>query len=65
MTKCTGLTAQERSEMWMKCGMVSKAGEELFKVKDLEGLEGLRGKVSERGVGVELERMIGQLRPRR
>lgn len=64
VAKCTALTAQERSEMWVKCGMVGKAGEELFKVKDLNGLELLRSKASG-GAGVEIERMIAQLRPRK
>ena len=63
VAKCAGLTAQERSEMWVKCGMVGKAGEELYKVKDLNGLEILRNKASG-GAGVEIERMIAQLRPR-
>ncbi|KAI4132895.1 MAG: hypothetical protein LQ347_002386 [Umbilicaria vellea] len=64
VAKCTALTAQERSEMWAKCGMVGKAGEELFKVKDLNGLELLRSEASG-GAGVEIERMIAQLRPRK
>ncbi|MCJ1394801.1 hypothetical protein MMC18_007681 [Xylographa bjoerkii] len=63
--KCTGLTAQERSEMWVKCGMVGKAGEELVKVKDVEGLERLKEKAAERGVVLELERLIKTLRPKR
>ena len=63
--KCTGLTAQERSEMWVKCGMLGKAGEELAKVKDMNGLEQLRAKVGSGGAGVEIERMITQLRPKK
>ena len=62
--KCTGLTAQERAEMYVKCGMVLKAGEELVKARDLEGLEGLKGKARAGEVG-EVERLIGQVRPRR
>ena len=64
VSKCTGLTARERSGMWVKCGMVGKAGEELMKAKDLEGLEGLRAKASGAGAA-EIDRMIGGLRPRR
>ena len=64
VAKCTGLTAQGRGEMYVKCGMVTKAGEELLKAKDLEGLEGLKGKARAGEMG-ELERMIVQLRPRR
>lgn len=62
--KCTGLSAQERSEMWVKCGMIEKAGEELVKVKDVNGLEELREK-ARAGEAVELERMISQFRSKR
>ena len=65
VAKCTGLTPQERSEMWVKCGMVGKAGEELAKVKDVEGLERLKEKAGERGVVLELERLIKTLRLKR
>ncbi|KAL8998284.1 MAG: hypothetical protein Q9169_002598 [Polycauliona sp. 2 TL-2023] len=63
--KCTGLTAQERSEMWIKCGMIAKAGEELVKAKDVNGLEELRGKAKAGGEAAEIERMIAQFRSRR
>ncbi|KAL8873659.1 MAG: hypothetical protein Q9174_000913 [Haloplaca sp. 1 TL-2023] len=62
--KCTGLTAQERSEMWVKCGMVVKAGEELVKVKDVNGLEELREKAGAQDL-TEIQRMIAQFRSRR
>ncbi|MCJ1463515.1 hypothetical protein MMC07_002123 [Pseudocyphellaria aurata] len=62
--KCAGLTARERSEMWVKCGQVTKAGEELVRAKDLDGLETLRGKATGAGVA-EIDRMIAGLRPRR
>ena len=65
VAKCTGLTAQERSEMWVKCGFAAKGGEELLKVKDLAGLEALRARGSDRGVGAEMDMMMVQLRPRR
>lgn len=64
VAKCTGLTARERSDMWVKCGMITKAGEELLKARDAEALEGLRGRASGSGVG-EVDRMIAQLRPKR
>jgi hypothetical protein len=32
----------ERAEMWIKCGMISKAGEEALKAKDRNMLEDLR-----------------------
>lgn len=64
VAKCTGLTARERAEMWMKCGMVTRAGEELIKSKDVEGLEELRGKAGAGAAG-EIDRMIAQLKPRR
>ncbi|KAN0067371.1 Vps16, N-terminal region domain containing protein [Elaphomyces granulatus] len=62
--KCTNLPAAARIEMWMKCGMIVKAGEEALRVKDLNTLELLRAKAS--GVAVsEIDRMINQLRPRK
>lgn len=64
VAKCTGLTSRERSEMWVKCGMITKAGEELARSKDLEGLEDLRGKVSGNGAA-EIDRMLSQMRPKR
>lgn len=62
--KCTGLTAQERSEMFVKCGMLGKAGEELVKVKDVNGLEELRGK-ARAGEVAEIDRLLAQFRSRR
>ncbi|OXV09517.1 hypothetical protein Egran_02724 [Elaphomyces granulatus] len=62
--KCTNLPAAARIEMWIKCGMIVKAGEEALRVKDLNTLELLRAKAS--GVAVsEIDRMITQLRPRK
>ena len=46
----------------MKCGMLVKAGEEAFKVKDIKGLESLRGKASG-STSHEIDRMIARLRP--
>ncbi len=64
VAKCTALSSRERSEMWVKCGMITKAGEELAKAKDVEGLEGLRGRATGSGVA-EIDRMLSQLRPKR
>ncbi|KAF2189089.1 vacuolar protein sorting-associated protein 16 [Zopfia rhizophila CBS 207.26] len=64
INKCTGLTAGERVEMWIKCGLLVKAGEEALKAKDRAKLEELRGRASG-SAGVELERMIGMLPPPR
>jgi hypothetical protein len=50
--------------MWVKCGMVGKAGEEALKAKDLEGLEALRARATG-GAVAEIDRMIAQLRPKR
>ncbi len=50
--------------MWVKCGMVVKAGEEASKAKDVNALELLRSKASGSAVG-EIDRMIAQLRPKR
>ncbi|KAI9878615.1 MAG: hypothetical protein M1830_000382 [Pleopsidium flavum] len=62
--KCTTLPVADRVEMWVKCGMVLKAGEEALKAKDVNALELLRGKASGNAVG-EIERMIRLLRPNR
>ena len=64
VAKCTGLTVRERSEMWVRCGMIARAGEEFAKAKDLEGLEELKARANGSGVA-EIDRLIGSLRPRR
>ena len=61
VAKCAGLSAQERSEMFVKCGNIVRAGEELVRVKDVNGLEMLRGKAGAGLVG-EVDRMISQLK---
>jgi hypothetical protein len=58
--KCTILTVAERIEMWVKCGMVVKAGEEALKAKDRNALEELRLKASGQGM-LDIDRMIAQL----
>jgi hypothetical protein len=50
--------------MWVKCGMIVKAGEEAYKAKDLNALELLRTKASG-PASTEIERMINQLRPKK
>ncbi|RMZ90380.1 hypothetical protein DV736_g2418, partial [Chaetothyriales sp. CBS 134916] len=62
--KCTNATVEERIEMYVKCGMIVKAGEEALKAKDMNTLELLRGKASG-PQSAEIERMINQLKPRR
>ncbi|KAM5444300.1 Vacuolar protein sorting-associated protein 16 [Microsporum ferrugineum] len=62
--KCASLTASERIDMWMKCGMVTRAGEEALKAKDLKALENLRARISGNAV-LEIDRMINQLKPKR
>lgn len=61
--KYTSLTPQERVDMWTKCGLIVKAGEEALKVKDVRMLEELRGKATGQAV-MEIESMIGQLTKR-
>lgn len=46
--------------MWVKCGMVGKAGEEALKAKDRSALEELRAQAGA-GQQLELDRMIAQL----
>ncbi|KAJ5881044.1 uncharacterized protein N7473_012097 [Penicillium subrubescens] len=62
--KCTHLPVADRIEMWVKCGMIVKAGEEAHKAKDLNTLELLRSKASG-AASTEIERMINQLRPKK
>ncbi|EON69772.1 hypothetical protein W97_09035 [Coniosporium apollinis CBS 100218] len=62
--KCTGLSPRERVEMWVKCGMVGKAGEEALKAKDVECLRELREKATGSTLS-EIDKMIAQLEPRR
>jgi vacuolar protein sorting-associated protein 16 len=50
--------------MWVKCGMITKAGEEAVKAKDANALELLRDKANGPQL-VEIERMLTQIRPRR
>jgi hypothetical protein len=58
--KCTTLTVAERVEMWVKCGLLVKAGDEAFKAKDRALLEELRTKASG-SASVEIERLVGML----
>jgi hypothetical protein len=51
---------QERMEMWMKCGMVAKAGEEALKAKDRGALEELRDK-AEGQAALDIDRMLKQM----
>ena len=46
--------------MWVKCGMVNKAGEEALKVKDRAALEELRTKANGQQM-LDIDRMIAQL----
>ncbi|KAI9846978.1 MAG: hypothetical protein M1837_003334 [Sclerophora amabilis] len=62
--KCTALTPAERIDMWVKCGMLVKAGEEALRAKDVGALERLKAKAAGGGGGTvgEIERMIAQLK---
>lgn len=58
--RCTNLTVAERADMWVKCGLFVKAGEEAFKAKDRALLEDLRAKAGS-SAAVEIERYLGML----
>ena len=58
--KCTTLTPAERIEMWLKCGLINKAGEEALKAKDKATLEDFRTKASG-DAQLDIDRMIKQL----
>lgn len=63
--KCTSLSVAERVEMWVKCGLLVKAGEEAVKGKDRALLEEVRNKASG-SAAIELERLLGMMpAPRR
>ena len=62
VAKCSTLTARERGEMWVKCNMVQRAGEELAKARDIEGLKELKSKTGPRG---KLDRIIAGLKGKR
>jgi len=62
--KCTHLPAADRMDMWIKCGMLAKAGEEALKVRDLNALEMLRQRAKVQSEIAELERMIAQVKPK-
>lgn len=59
--KCASVSAPDKIEMWVKCGMIMKAAEEAVRIRDVNALEGLKGK-AERGQASEIEKMISQLR---
>ncbi|KAH7067611.1 Vps16, N-terminal region-domain-containing protein [Paraphoma chrysanthemicola] len=58
--KCTALSVADRLDMWVKCGLLVKAGEEAYKAKDRALLEELRGKAGG-SAAVEIERYLGLL----
>jgi hypothetical protein len=62
--KCTALSVAERVDMWVKCGLVVRAGEEAHKAKDRELLEELRAKAGG-SAAVEIERLLGMLPARK
>ena len=58
--KCVGLSARQRMDLYVKCGMMDKAGEEALRAKDREWLEEMRRKADGRDLAT-LERMLTQL----
>jgi hypothetical protein len=58
--KCTGASVADRVDMWTKCGLLVKAGEEALKAKDRALLEEVRSKATG-SAAVEVERLIGML----
>lgn len=60
--KCTGQPVADRIQMWVKCGMIVKAGEEALKAKDVNTLELLRARATGSAIA-DIDRMINHLRP--
>lgn len=48
--------------MWVRCGLIVKAGEEAFRAKDVNALEILRSKATG-APALEIDRLLKQLRP--
>lgn len=63
VSRCTNLTAADRMDMYVRCNMVVKAGEEAVRVKDVNALQVLRGRSKVQSEQLELDKMIMQLRP--
>ncbi|QIW94598.1 hypothetical protein AMS68_000116 [Peltaster fructicola] len=60
ITKCAGLAVAERVDMWVKCGMITKAGEEALRAKDRSLMEQLRAK-ADGASALDIDRMLAQL----
>ncbi|KAL9081601.1 MAG: hypothetical protein Q9159_007217 [Coniocarpon cinnabarinum] len=58
--KCTNLSARERMDLYVKCGLMEKAGEEALKARDREWLEEMRAKTEGRDLA-SVERFLTQL----
>lgn len=56
--KCVNLGYKERADMYVRCGMLGKAGEEAVKGKDRALLEELRGKAAGGREEGEIERLV-------
>ena len=65
VAKCTGQTPQQRSEMYVKCGLHVDAAKELAKAKDVQGLEKLKEGTGDRAALMEIERLLGQFKGRK
>ncbi|KAL0634996.1 Vacuolar protein sorting-associated protein 16 [Maublancomyces gigas] len=60
--KCTNLPPADRMDMWVRCGLIVKAGEEAFRAKDVNALEILQAKATG-APALEIDRLLKQLRP--
>jgi hypothetical protein len=60
--KASNLLVPRKVELYVKCGMVTRAAEEAFKAKDVKSLQDLREKATGTAAG-DIDRMIAQLRP--
>lgn len=60
--KCTNLPPADRMDMWVRCGLIVKAGEEAFRAKDVNALEVLQAKATG-APALEIDRLLKQLRP--
>jgi hypothetical protein len=58
--RCTAVSPRERVDMWVRCGLLVKAGEEAVKAKDAGLLEEVKGRATGSAL-IELERLGAQL----
>lgn len=60
VVKCTDLPLQSRVDLWEKCGMLDRAGEEALRARNMNILQQLKSKATGQQA-LDIDRMIAQL----